>query len=62
MTVRLDAAGGVSFEVESLSRGSAGLLGRLAFPLIAQAQMRFFTEQVVCMQALMGAAGSVAAH
>ena len=40
---------GVKFEVLSSSRGS-GLIGRAIFPLLAPAQLRYFREQVRCMQ------------
>ena len=50
MTVRQDSdTGEVKFEVLSSSRGS-GLIGRAIFPLLAPAQLRYFREQVRCMQ------------
>jgi uncharacterized protein (UPF0548 family) len=40
----------VTFDIHSESRG-AGLVGRTIFPLLAPAQMRFFSEQLRCMRA-----------
>ena len=50
MTVRQDfGTGEVQFAVLSSSRGS-GLLGQAIFPLLAPAQLRYFREQVRCME------------